>query len=98
MACCPRGDNLFLCPRCRERRYVIGYPMEAQKKRQLDVLNQEIKKCRQCRLHSTRTHAVCGEGSLDATLLLVGQAPGETEDSEGRMFIGRAGRTLDELL
>jgi uracil-DNA glycosylase len=42
--------------------------------------------------------SVFGEGSLDAKLALVGEAPGEQEVEQGRPFVGRAGKLLDELL
>jgi uracil-DNA glycosylase len=41
---------------------------------------------------------VPGEGGAPADVMLVGEAPGATEDREGRPFCGRAGRLLDELL
>lgn len=72
--------------------------MADDKTEPMAALNREIQSCQNCRLHETRLHAVCGEGSLNAALFLVGQAPGETEDNDGRMFIGRAGKLLDELL
>ncbi|MFO7838302.1 MAG: uracil-DNA glycosylase [Desulfosalsimonadaceae bacterium] len=59
---------------------------------------EEIKNCSKCGLARTRTNAVCGEGDPDARLMLIGQAPGENEDRQGRMFTGAAGRVLDELL
>ena len=39
-----------------------------------------------------------GEGDPDADVLLVGEAPGASEDLEGRPFVGRSGKLLDELL
>ncbi len=42
--------------------------------------------------------SVFGEGSLDAKLALVGEAPGKQEVEQGRPFVGRAGKLLDELL
>ncbi len=41
---------------------------------------------------------VIGEGSHDARLMFVGEAPGENEAKTGRPFVGRAGKLLDELL
>lgn len=41
---------------------------------------------------------VIGEGSLDAKVMFVGEAPGENEAREGWPFIGMAGEKLDELL
>ena len=47
-------------------------------------LNNEIKKCHQCRLAETRKNALCGEGNLCTDLMLIAQAPGEHEDREGQ--------------
>ena len=41
---------------------------------------------------------VPGEGDQGAEVMLVGEAPGASEDELGRPFVGRAGRLLDELL
>lgn len=62
------------------------------------ALEQEIITCTRCRLSEGRTHAVPGEGSFPARILLVGEAPGEQEDRTGRPFAGRAGKVLDSLL
>ncbi len=64
----------------------------------IDELNKRIKRCRECRLSETRTNAICGEGKLDAKIMLIAQAPGENEDREGKMFIGPSGKVLDKLL
>lgn len=64
----------------------------------IHALNSKIKNCTKCRLAETRKHVVCGEGDIDAKLMLVAQAPGITEDDEGRMFIGPSGKVLDDLL
>ncbi len=41
---------------------------------------------------------VPGEGRLDARVMLVGQAPGQNEDTERRPFIGMSGKLLDRTL
>jgi len=64
----------------------------------IDRLNEEIRTCARCRLAATRTHPLCGEGTLDARLLLVALSPGTKEDMSGRMFIGPSGPVLDRLL
>ena len=66
--------------------------------RSLQSLHRGIQRCRRCRLHAHRRHAVPGEGDARARAMLVGEAPGEAEDASGRPFVGRAGRFLDELL
>ena len=42
--------------------------------------------------------AVVGEGSLDAHIMLIGEAPGAREAKTGRPFVGASGRLLDEFL
>ena len=54
--------------------------------------------CPRCRLAETRGHVVFGEGSPDADVLVVGEAPGADEDRTGVPFVGRAGRMLDLML
>ena len=46
----------------------------------------------------SRTNFVFGVGDPDASLMLVGEAPGEKEDIEGEPFVGRAGKLLDKIL
>jgi len=64
----------------------------------IEDLNREIRQCHKCRLSETRINAVCGEGNLNAKIMLIAQAPGEKEDKEGKMFIGPSGKVLNELL
>jgi uracil-DNA glycosylase family 4 len=67
-------------------------------RKQIKTLNNTIKRCTKCRLNKTRIHAICGEGNLDAKIMLVAQAPGIKEDEVGKMFIGPSGIVLDDLL
>jgi len=64
----------------------------------IDELNRMIRGCKRCRLSETRMNAICGEGNLNAKIMLIAQAPGEKEDKVGRMFVGPSGEVLDELL
>jgi uracil-DNA glycosylase family 4 len=64
----------------------------------LDSLRPRVLSCTRCPLHETRSHAVFGEGDPDATILFVGEGPGEVEDQTGRPFVGPAGQKLDEVL
>lgn len=64
----------------------------------LTELYQEIANCRDCELAKYRTKVVPGEGSEDADLLFIGEAPGWHEDQQGRPFVGPAGAFLDQLL
>ena len=51
-----------------------------------------------CRLHETRKNIVFGEGSPDAKLVFVGEAPGADEDAQGKPFVGRAGQLLTKII
>ena len=64
----------------------------------LDRLDQDVRSCTRCDLHLTATRGVPGEGPADATVMLVGEAPGFNEDKQGRPFVGAAGKFLEELL
>jgi uracil-DNA glycosylase family 4 len=44
------------------------------------------------------THVVYGEGNPNATLMVVGEAPGEQEDKQARPFVGRSGQLLTRTL
>jgi DNA polymerase len=64
----------------------------------LSKLQKEVRQCRQCALAATRKNVVFGEGDVNARLVFVGEAPGEEEDIQGRPFVGRAGKLLDQLI
>ena len=57
-----------------------------------------IENCDKCNLSLTRNKFVFGSGDPNADLLLIGEGPGEKEDSEGEPFVGRAGKLLDKIL
>ena len=65
---------------------------------QLDALKAEVSACRKCRLCTTRTQTVFGEGSYDAKVLFIGEGPGREEDLQGRPFVGRAGQLLTAII
>jgi uracil-DNA glycosylase family protein len=54
--------------------------------------------CRACPLWQRGTQTVFGEGLPDATLVLVGEQPGNDEDLAGKPFVGPAGKLLDRAL
>lgn len=54
--------------------------------------------CRDCPIGALATQAVCGEGPLGATHMLVGEQPGDQEDLAGRPFVGPAGQLLDRAM
>ncbi|MEK6767680.1 MAG: uracil-DNA glycosylase [Gemmatimonadota bacterium] len=64
----------------------------------LEELAKVVDACRKCGLGSTRLHSVPGQGNPHAKLVIVGEAPGATEDEKGLAFVGRAGQLLTEIL
>jgi DNA polymerase len=54
--------------------------------------------CRACDLWKRATQTVFGEGAARATLMLVGEQPGDAEDLSGHPFVGPAGQLLDRAL
>ena len=65
---------------------------------QWEQLRQQCMSCRACGLADTRTNVVFGVGSPTAEVLLVGEAPGASEDRQGEPFVGAAGKLLDDML
>jgi uracil-DNA glycosylase len=64
----------------------------------ISELPAAINACRRCSLWKTATHGVPGEGKAPSGLMLVGEAPGDSEDLKGHPFVGPAGAMLDRAL
>lgn len=54
--------------------------------------------CQACHLWKTATQTVFGEGKQTSTVMFIGEQPGNSEDLEGRPFVGPAGGLLDKAL
>ena len=63
-----------------------------------EQLREECSRCRACSLCEGRSHVVFGDGSTDAEVMLIGEAPGANEDRQGLPFVGKAGQLLDDML
>src|SRR2546427_11883908 len=75
-----------------------AWPVRTRSVALLETTADEVRSCTLCRLHAGRTHAVPGEGPLDADVFLIGEAPGREEDAIGVPFVGSAGKILDKAL
>src|SRR5436305_7821176 len=64
----------------------------------LSNLRAAVQDCRACDLYEAATQAVMGEGARRASVMLVGEQPGDREDIDGHPFVGPAGRVLDKGL
>ena len=67
-------------------------------RKSLRALREAAADCRGCHLYAPATQTVFGEGPKRAELMLVGEIPGDREDRAGRVFVGPAGRELDNAL
>lgn len=75
---------------------VASRPEKITRLTQMD--GKHVKPCTRCRLSQTRTHTVFGEGDPDASIFFIGEGPGESEDLQGRPFVGRAGELLNKMI
>src|SRR6202012_296446 len=57
-----------------------------------------LDECRRCALWRDATQAVGGEGQRHASIMLIGEQPGDAEDVQGKPFVGPAGALLDKAL
>jgi len=64
----------------------------------LPVLKDAVQECRGCDLYKQATQAVFGEGRKTASILFIGEQPGDEEDKKGRPFVGPAVRLFDRAL
>ena len=65
---------------------------------ELKKLEDEVKRCKLCRLYESRTQGVVARGNPEAELMFIGEAPGRDEDEQGLPFVGRAGKLLDKMI
>jgi len=88
--------------RCGERpasySAALGQAMDAPGSSGQARLTAALHGCQDCSLWQAATQVVPGEGPVDASIMLVGEQPGDLEDLNGRPFIGPAGQLLDETL
>lgn len=64
----------------------------------LQELSQQVSVCQACKLASTRSTTVFGEGNPEAEIMFIGEGPGRQEDLQGRPFVGRAGELLTRII
>ena len=64
----------------------------------LAAIREDIGDCQRCKLAPTRKTIVFGQGSPDAQLMFIGEAPGADEDEQGLAFVGKAGQLLTRII
>ncbi len=63
-----------------------------------EALREEAMGCTRCHLYKNATQTVFGEGPVSASIMFVGEQPGDQEDLAGRPFVGPAGQVFDRAL
>jgi DNA polymerase len=63
-----------------------------------EAAREAAKGCKACHLWEPATQTIFGEGPVPASIMLIGEQPGDKEDLAGRPFVGPAGLKLDEAL
>ena len=71
---------------------------EASLPNSMQDLQNIVLNCHLCQLSKSRLNVVFGEGNINADIMFVGEAPGASEDSVGRPFVGRAGELLTKMI
>jgi DNA polymerase len=64
----------------------------------LSEVREAARECKACHLYKRATQTVFGEGPKSASIMLVGEQPGDYEDVAGRPFVGPAGKIMDQAL
>jgi DNA polymerase len=65
---------------------------------ELAKLRRDAAECTACELYADATQTVFGSGPTGASIMLIGEQPGDREDIAGEPFVGPAGRVLDRAL
>jgi DNA polymerase len=64
----------------------------------LENIKNECLNCQRCTLYQNRTNCVFSDGNINAKVMIIGEAPGENEDLQGKPFVGIAGKLLNKYL
>ena len=71
---------------------------EINKEKALDKLKLEINSINDCNLKNNSKNIVLGDGNINSSIMLVGEAPGIEEDNTGQTFLGEVGNLLEKML
>ena len=63
-----------------------------------EALKNQAMGCHLCTLSKSRQKVVFGEGNVHAELMIVGDAPSNSDDSAGKIFTGRTGDTVTKMI
>ena len=90
----PEAEDLDEAPRSPDRPALGPVVLALHADAGLQDALQEASDCRRCHLYEPATQTVFGEGPARASLVFVGEQPGDQEDVIGRPFVGPAGQII----
>ncbi len=75
-----------------------NFEISEDKAKNLSLLKKSIISLKNCDLKKNAKNIVFSDGNPRSKIMLIGEAPGASEDQEGLPFVGRAGQLLDKML
>ena len=76
----------------------VSIPIPSGAYENLEQLAQHCNQCQRCDLASGRTNVVVSRGNPSASIMIIGEGPGQQEDEQGFPFVGKSGQLLDKIL
>ena len=73
------------------------YKVKQNKSEQLLNLKKQINSIENCNLKDNSQNLILGEGNVNSSIMLIGEAPGKVEDSLGVLFQGDVGNLLNKM-
>ena len=92
------NHNLIFNNKAINRYKKDNFEISEDKSNNLELLKNSIIELKNCNLKRQAKNMVFCDGNPKSKIMLVGEAPGATEDQEGLPFVGRAGMLLDKML
>jgi uracil-DNA glycosylase len=94
----PEAESLDEVPRPPDRPALGPVVLHTKPDPALLRSAKDASTCRRCPLYESATQIVFGEGPADASVMFVGEQPGDQEDTIGRPFVGPAGQIMDRAM
>jgi DNA polymerase len=94
----PEAESLDEAPRSPDRPALGPVVLHTNPDPALRRSARDASLCRRCPLYQPATQTVFGEGPADASVMFVGEQPGDQEDTIGRPFVGPAGQMMDRAM
>ena len=92
------NHNLIYNNKAINRYKKENFELSPDKVKNLELLKKSIIDLKNCDLKRGAKNIVFCDGNPKSQIMIIGEAPGASEDEEGLPFVGRAGQLLDKML